>query len=323
MAFKQSDRVQETTVSTGTGSITLAGAVTGFQTFAAGLQATSGTCWYTIGTPGVGQWEVGLGTVSSSTTLARTTILASSNAGSVVDLAAGTKAVFMDIPASVFDLLNLVEISVASATTCDIGAVYGGKIVISGTTTITSLGASANKLRFVRFSGALTLTHNGTSLILPGAQNIVTVAGDTAIFVSDASGNWRCHSYDRASGRSISGIQATVITLARDLTVAGGSVAYTGVGFKPTALIAIGGEAVGYTYTTYGGLADNAGTGRSLFGTTAAPSPTANFLLFSDAGVANFQAANVASYDVDGFTLTWLKTGSPTGTATVYVLCLR
>jgi hypothetical protein len=75
--------------------------------------------------------------------------------------------------------LNLVEITVASATTCDIGAVDGGKIVISGTTTITGLGTSTNKLRFVRFSGALTLTHNGTSLILPGAANIVTVAGDS------------------------------------------------------------------------------------------------------------------------------------------------
>jgi hypothetical protein len=55
----------------------------------------------------------------------------------------------------------------------------------------------------VRFTGTPTLTHNATSLILPTGANIVVQAGDTAQFTSDASGNWRCVWYQRASGYSL------------------------------------------------------------------------------------------------------------------------
>jgi hypothetical protein len=92
---------------------------------------------------------------------------------------------------------------VASAATCDIGASATDRVRITGTTTITSLGTSANRLRFVHFDNALTLTHNATSLILPTGANIVTAASDAAIFSSDGSGNWRCLAYQRASGRAI------------------------------------------------------------------------------------------------------------------------
>lgn len=91
------------------------------------------------------------------------------------------------------------QTDVASATTCDIGAVASMRVRITGTTTITSLGTSADRIRFVHFSGALTLTHNATTLILPGGANITTVAGDAAIFASDTSGNWRCLTYTRAA----------------------------------------------------------------------------------------------------------------------------
>ncbi len=108
------------------------------------------------------------------------------------------------------------EVTVASATTTNIGTAESDRVLVSGTTTITSLGTSANKVRFVRFSGILTLTHNATTLILPGAASITTAAGDTAVFSSDASGNWRCYSYHRASGLPIvaSTIAADTITLA-------------------------------------------------------------------------------------------------------------
>lgn len=88
---------------------------------------------------------------------------------------------------------------VASASTCDIGAATTPRVRITGTTTITSLGTDINTLRFVLFAGALILTHNATTLILPGGANITTVAGDTAIFASDGSGNWRCLTYQRSS----------------------------------------------------------------------------------------------------------------------------
>jgi hypothetical protein len=91
--------------------------------------------------------------------------------------------------------------TVASATTCDIGAATSNSVIISGTTTITGLGTiAAGAVRDVAFSGALTLTHNATSLILPAGASITTAAGDTASFVSLGSGNWRCLSYQKADG---------------------------------------------------------------------------------------------------------------------------
>lgn len=90
---------------------------------------------------------------------------------------------------------------IASATTTDIGAATGQFIDVTGTTTITGLGTiRAGVFRLVRFTGALILTHNGTSLLLPTAANITTVANDTAAFVSLGSGNWKCLWYQRYSG---------------------------------------------------------------------------------------------------------------------------
>jgi hypothetical protein len=91
----------------------------------------------------------------------------------------------------------------ASAATCDIGSVPEYRVKVTGTTTITSFGAGTNKRKLLRFTDALTLTHNATSLILPGAADLVTAAGDVAEFVSDASGNWRCTNYERASGKAL------------------------------------------------------------------------------------------------------------------------
>jgi len=93
------------------------------------------------------------------------------------------------------------EDTVASATTTAIGATTSENVSITGTTTITGFGtAAAGTKRWGRFTGALTLTHNGTSLILPGAANITTAAGDRFTAVSLGSGNWVVYSYTRASG---------------------------------------------------------------------------------------------------------------------------
>ena len=88
---------------------------------------------------------------------------------------------------------------IASAATTDIGAVAGVMHDITGTVTITSLGTvSAGIWKILKFEGALTLTHNATSLILPGGTSILTVDGDIGIFISEGSGNWRCVSYTSA-----------------------------------------------------------------------------------------------------------------------------
>ena len=97
MALVLADRVQETTTTTGTGTVTLAGAVSGFQTFAAVGDGNS--TYYTIA--GGAEWEVGIGTYTASgTTLSRTTVISSSNSGSLVTFSAGTKNVFVTYPAA-------------------------------------------------------------------------------------------------------------------------------------------------------------------------------------------------------------------------------
>jgi len=89
---------------------------------------------------------------------------------------------------------------IASATTTDLGAVGGLKHNITGTTTITGFGTvAAGVWKILKFAGALTLTHNATSLILPGGANITTAANDTAIVISEGSGNWRCVTYTKAA----------------------------------------------------------------------------------------------------------------------------
>jgi hypothetical protein len=96
MALVVKDRVQEVSTTTGTGTFTLAGAATGFQSFS--VIGNGNTTYYAI--VGGTEWEVGLGTYTSSgTTLSRTTILESSNGGTAVNFSAGTKNVFVTYPA--------------------------------------------------------------------------------------------------------------------------------------------------------------------------------------------------------------------------------
>lgn len=98
MALVLADRVKETTTTTGTGTVTLLGAATGYQSFAA--VGNANTTYYCIAAQTGTEWEVGLGTYTAvGTTLARTTVIASSNAGSLVNFSAGTKDVFVTQPA--------------------------------------------------------------------------------------------------------------------------------------------------------------------------------------------------------------------------------
>lgn len=101
MALVLADRVKETTIVVGTGTATLLGAVVGYQTFASAI-GNSNTTYYAIVGQGTSEWEVGVGTYTlAGTTLARTTVLSSSNAGALVTFSAGTKDVFVTLPASV------------------------------------------------------------------------------------------------------------------------------------------------------------------------------------------------------------------------------
>lgn len=174
-------------------------------------------------------WEVFLGTRASATTLERTLIYASSNSGNAVDWSATSKDVVGSLPARFCELLNTIPITVESGATTDIGAVKGSQVQVIGSATITSFGAWANKLRFVHFSGSPTLTHNATSLILPGAANIAVTAGSTGIFRSDNSSNWRCLSFTPGD----------VTSFTPTLTFGGGSTGIT-YAFQQGAYLRIG-----------------------------------------------------------------------------------
>lgn len=91
--------------------------------------------------------------------------------------------------------------TIASAATTDISAATSNVVAITGTAAITGFGTiAAGARRTARFVGALVLTHNPASLILPAGANITTTANDTAEFLSLGSGNWFCIRYTRASG---------------------------------------------------------------------------------------------------------------------------
>ena len=115
---------------------------------------------------------------------------------------------------------------VASASTIDLDACTGNLVDVTGTTTITAITLSQGDDITVRFTGALTLT-NGASLKLPGAANITTAAGDTAIFRGYASGVVQCMFYQRASGLTLASGSFTN-SLASDVTLASAGVAQNG-----------------------------------------------------------------------------------------------
>ena len=99
------------------------------------------------------------------------------------------------------------EGTIASASTTDLGSITTSNVIsITGGTTINSFGSSANTnnpLYFIRFTSVLTLTNNGTSLILPGSANITTASGDTAVAQYLGSGNWLVREYILANGQAV------------------------------------------------------------------------------------------------------------------------
>lgn len=134
MALIFADRVQETTTTTGTGTITLNGASSGYSSFNSQL-ADADTCYYAIESIDsngnlTGEWEVGLGTYQDPDTLERTSVLKSSNSNSLVNFGSGTKRVFLTVPAEHIDnTYKVVQVAYTQSST-----------VSTGTTTIPTDG---------------------------------------------------------------------------------------------------------------------------------------------------------------------------------------
>ena len=131
MAFVVKDRVKETTATTGTGTLTLAGATLGYQSFS--VIGDGNSTYYAIQDVATGDWEVGIGTYTASgTTLSRDTILESSNSGSAVNFSAGDKDVFVTYPA------ERSVMAVGGGVTSDTGAIYINKTTLTQDTVINS-----------------------------------------------------------------------------------------------------------------------------------------------------------------------------------------
>ena len=179
MAFAVNDRVKETSTTTGTGTLLLAGALTGFQTFVAGI-GNSNTTYYAIVHESADEFEVGIGTVTDASpdTLSRTTILESSNSDSAVNFSSGTKTVFCTLPAEKALLVPgsgdltidapadiILDADGADVLLKDAGTQYaaltnssGNLVLKSGSTTaITFDGANAT------FAGTVTIGSAGIS----------------------------------------------------------------------------------------------------------------------------------------------------------------
>ena len=146
MAFVLNDRVKETSVSTGTGTINLSGAETGFESFVSGV-GNSNKTFYAIIHDGTTEFEVGIGTVTDAATdtLSRDTVISSSNSDSKVNFSVGTKTVICTYPASkhlqqvwMQQLMLQHNSTISDDQTIDSG-VLAGPVAISGTLTVTGI----------------------------------------------------------------------------------------------------------------------------------------------------------------------------------------
>ena len=198
MALVVKDRVKETTATTGTGTLTLAGAVTGFQTFTSVL-SNSDTTYYAIFESSTGQFEVGLGTFTSSgTTLARTTILESSNSGNAINLTAGAADVFITQPAekavyldasghiATADGRNVTNVAASTAATLATARNIGG-VSFDGSANINLPGVNTSGNQDTS-GNAATATTAGT--VTTAAQpNITSLGTLTTLTVDDITIN--------------------------------------------------------------------------------------------------------------------------------------
>ena len=176
MALVVKDRVRENSTTTGTGTLTLSGAVNGFQTFSAAI-GNANTTYYAIVSGA--EWEVGLGTVSAGA-LSRDTILESSNSGSAVNFSAGTKDVFCTYPAEKSVYRNGSDIAVLSSTDVTTGLGYTPLNPANNLSDVSSTTTARNNLGL----GSIATQASSSVSITGGAIDGTAIGGTTAAAVT-------------------------------------------------------------------------------------------------------------------------------------------
>lgn len=255
MAFVVKDRVRETTTTTGTGTISLGGAVSGYQAFS--TIGDGNTTYYTI--VGGTQWEVGVGTYASSgNTLARTTLISSST-GSAIDFAAGSKDVFIGQPADKIVTNEIGTLAVAHGGTGQTSFPAAGLVVSTGSTWDTSKTAPTGALV------GTTDTQSLTNKTITAIANFETKTTTSANAINLANGNYFTHTLSGNTSLTVSNTPSTGTAASFILEMTNGGSAtitwWSGMkwagGTAPT-LTAAGKDILGfYTYdggTTWNGL---------------------------------------------------------------------
>ena len=312
MALNIKDRVKEAAAAPGTGAVTLLGAVAGFQSFA--TIGNGNSTFYCIADQFSGpNWEVGVGTYSSiGPTLTRTTILASSNSGSLVNFASGTQDVFVTYPAEKSVNLDAAG-NVSALGTVSSGTWNGSTIPVAygGTGVTTSSGANSVMLRDANQNVSINrLNQSSTTTTAAGTTTTLTAASTFSQILNGTGGQTfklpDATTLTNTTTFEFNNNATGVLTIVDNASGAVGTIASGGA----AAIALLSNGTVGGTWDVHAYIPENVtwGTNALALSTTVITGGTWNGGTiasgYGGTGLTTFSAANNALYSTGASTLT-------------------